>query len=172
MDVLEAMKQRKSVRRFQPTPLSAEQVQKIFNSVRMAPSVDNLQPWRFIIVNDEDTKRQLAAASGSQKWIAEAPLVVVACGLLDEAQGMIGGFMSSYPVDVALAMAYLTLAAHNEGLGTCWVNSFNEEKVRSAVQASEDVKVIALTPLGVPNGDPESSGRKHVNEIVCYNKCE
>ncbi|MFQ6127695.1 MAG: nitroreductase family protein [Thermoplasmata archaeon] len=172
MDVLEAMKERKSVRKYKPMPLSAQQIQKIFNAVRMAPSVDNLQPWRFIIVNDEDLKRSLAAASSNQKWIAEAPLVVVACGLLDEAQGMIGGFMNSYPVDVALAMAYLTLAAHNEGLGTCWVNAFNEEKVRSVVGAPLDVKVVALTPLGVPDGDPEPSGRKHLNEIVCYNKYE
>jgi nitroreductase len=172
MDVLEAMRQRKSVRNYKPTPLSAEQIQKIFNSVRMAPSVDNLQPWRFVIVTDEDVKTKLAAASGNEKWIAEAPVVVVACGLLDEAQGMIGGYMNSYSVDVALAMAYMTLAAHNEGLGTCWVNSFNEEKVRNAVQASEDVRVVALTPLGMPNGDPESSGRKHLNEIVSYNKAE
>jgi nitroreductase len=172
MDVLEAMKQRKSVRNYQPTPLSAEQIQKIFNSVRMAPSVDNLQPWRFVVVTDEDVKRDLAAASGNEKWIAEAPVVVVACGLLDEAHGMIGGYMNSYSVDVALAMAYMTLAAHSEGLGTCWVNTFNEEKVRTAVQASEDVRVIALTPLGVPNGDPEPSGRKHLNEIVSYNKAE
>lgn len=172
MDVLEAMRGRKSVRKYEPTPLSAEQIQKVFSVVRMAPSVDNLQPWKFVIVNDEDIKRELAAASSSQKWIAEAPLVVVACGLLDEAQGMIGGFMNSYPVDVAMAMSYLTLAAHNEGLGTCWVNAFNEDKVRSVLGAPDDVRVVALTPLGVPGGDPESSGRKHLNEIVCYNKYE
>lgn len=172
MDVLEAMRGRKSVRKYEPTPLSAEQIQKVFSAVRMAPSVDNLQPWKFVIVNDEDVKRELAAASSNQKWIAEAPLVVVACGLLDEAQGMIGGFMNSYPVDVAMAMSYLTLAAHNEGLGTCWVNAFNEDKVRSVLGAPDDVRVVALTPLGVPGGDPESSGRKHLNEIVCYNKYE
>ncbi|MFQ6105973.1 MAG: nitroreductase family protein [Thermoplasmata archaeon] len=172
MDVLDAMKGRRSVRNYQPTPLSAELIQRIFNTVRMAPSVDNLQPWRFVLVNDEDIKRQLAAASNNQKWIAEAPLVVVACGLLDEAQGMIGGYMNSYPVDVAMAMAYLTLAAHNEGLGTCWVSAFNEEKVRAAIGAPDDVKVVALTPLGVPRGDPEPSGRKHLNEIVCYNRYE
>lgn len=160
------------MRNYQPTPLSAELIQRIFNTVRMAPSVDNLQPWRFVLVNDEDIKRQLAAASNNQKWIAEAPLVVVACGLLDEAQGMIGGYMNSYPVDVAMAMAYLTLAAHNEGLGTCWVSAFNEEKVRAAIGAPDDVKVVALTPLGVPRGDPEPSGRKHLNEIVCYNRYE
>lgn len=172
MEVLDAMKLRKSVRKYEPAPLSAEQVQKIFNSVRMAPSVDNLQPWKFVIVNDEDVKRDLAAAANSQKWIAEAPLVVVACGLLDEAQGMIGGYLNSYSVDVAIAMAYLTLAAQNEDLGTCWVSAFNEDKVRAVIGAPDDVRVVALTPLGVPGGDPEPSGRKHLNEIVCYNKYE
>lgn len=170
MDVLEAVKARRSVRKYRSMPIPEQKIQLIFNAARLAPSAENLQPWKFILVTDEELKRGLVSACNNQKWIAEAPAVVVALGLVDEAVATIGGYMNSYPVDVAVALDHLTLAATNEGLGTCWVFSFNEEKVKGVLGIPPDVRVVALTPLGYPDEQPPPTGRKHLSEILCYNK--
>ncbi|MGQ0798479.1 MAG: nitroreductase family protein [Methanobacteriota archaeon] len=168
MEVLEAIKQGKSVSKFRPDPVPEQKIQTVLNAARLAPSVENLQPWKFIAVTDEDMKRKLAGMVTGGR-LAEAPVIVVACARLDEAVGMIGGFMNSYPVDLGMALANLTLAATSEGLGTSWVFAFNEEKVRSLLRVPEDARVVGLTPVGIPEAHEPPSGRKHLSEILAYN---
>ncbi len=105
MEVLEAIKSGKSASKFKPTPVPEQKIQAIFNAARLAPSADNLQPWRFIVVIDEDLKRQVAAACTNAKRVSDAPLVIVACARLDEAVATVGGYMNSYPVDVGMALS-------------------------------------------------------------------
>lgn len=170
LELLEVMKTRRSVRRYKPTPISDEVLQKILSAARLAPSANNAQPWKFIIVRDEDMKLKLIQACNNKKWIAEAPVVLVACGFPDEADAYMGGYMNSYPVDVAIALEHLVLSATNEGLGSCWIGRFKEEKVKELLEIPPDVRVVALLPLGYPNEEPEQSGKKNLSEIVCYNK--
>ena len=168
MEVLEAIKQAKSVSKFRPDPIPEQKIQTVLNAARLAPSVENLQPWKFIAVTDEDAKRKLAGMVTNGRLL-EAPVVIVACARLDEAVGMIGGYMNSYPVDLGMALANLTLAATGEGLGTSWVFAFNEEKVRSLLRVPEDARVVGLTPVGTPEAHEPPSGRKHLSEILAYN---
>jgi len=168
MEVLEAIKQAKSVSKFRPDPIPEQKIQTVLNAARLAPSVENLQPWKFIAVTDEDAKRKLAGMVTNGRLL-EAPVVIVACARLDEAVGMIGGYMNSYPVDLGMALANLTLAATSEGLGTSWVFAFNEEKVRSLLRVPEDARVVGLTPVGIPEAHEPPSGRKHLSEILAYN---
>jgi nitroreductase len=170
MDVYEAIQERRSVRKYKPTPIQDGAVQRIFGAVRRAPSTENLQPWKFVLVRDEDAKIKVAAACPNAKWIVEAPVIVVACGLLDDAEATIGGYMNSYPVDVAFAMAYLSLAALEEGLSTCWLAVFSEERVKDALGIPEGVRVLGVTPLGLANEEPAPTGRKQLTEIVSYDK--
>ena len=172
MEVLEAIKSGKSVSKFKPTPVPEQKIQAVFNAARLAPSAENLQPWKFIVVSDEDVKRLVAAACTNAKRVADAPILVVACARLDEAVATVGGYMNSYPVDVGMALAHLSLAATSEGLGTSWVFAFNEEKVRAALRIPEDAKVVGLSPLGFPEGYLPPEGRKHLSEIVSYNGYE
>ena len=171
MEVLEAIKQAKSVSKFRPDPIPEQKIQTVLNAARLAPSVENLQPWKFIAVTDEDAKRKLAGMVTNGRLL-EAPVVIVACARLDEAIGMIGGYMNSYPVDLGMALANLTLAATSEGLGTSWVFAFNEEKVRSLLRVPEDARVVGLTPVGIPEAHEPPSGRKHLSEILAYNAYE
>lgn len=170
--MIEAIKSRRSIRKYEPTPIPEDKLQTVLNAARLAPSAKNLQPWKFVIVRDEDIKRALIPACNNQKWIAGAPIIIAACAIQDEAYGMMGGYMNSYPVDVAIALDHLTLAAASEGLGTCWIGSFSEEKVKTVLNIPRDVKVVALTPLGFPNEEPMPSGRKHLSELICYNQYE
>ncbi|UCG71169.1 MAG: nitroreductase family protein [Thermoplasmata archaeon] len=170
MDLLEAVKARRSIRRYKPTPIPDEILQKVLSAARLAPSANNSQPWKFVVVRDEDLKIKLIQACNNKKWIAEAPIVIVACGFPDEADAYMGGYMNSFAVDVAIALDHLVLTATNLGLGSCWIGRFKEEKVKNILEIPQDVKVVALIPLGYPNEEPEQSGRKNLSEIVCYDK--
>lgn len=174
MDVIEAIKARRDTHKFLPTPVPDQKLQAVLGAARLAPSADGAQPWKFVVIHDEDIKRKLVNSCHGQKWIAGAPVVVVAFALLDQTEGMVGGYMSSYPVDVAFAVGQLMVAAAGEGLGTCFVHRFDEEEVRGLLGAPRDVRVVAITPLGFPadGGNKEHRGAKHLSEIVSYNRFE
>ncbi len=170
MEVLEAVKASRSVSKFKPTPIPEDKVQALVSAARMAPSAENLQPWKLVAVTDEDVKHKLAGACTNGKRLPDAPLVIVACARLDEAEATIGGYMNSYPVDVGMAISYLTLAAISQGLGTAWVFSFNEGKVRDALRIPADAaKVVAMTPLGLPEAWEPAAGRKPPGELLSHN---
>jgi len=172
MDLMEAIRTRRSIRTYKPTPIPEDALKEVLNAARLAPSADNAQPWKMVVVRDEQTKLKLAAASNGQKFIAQAPVVVVACGLAGEAYPSVGGYMSSEVIDVSIALDHLILAAHERGLGTCWIAAFKEEKVRALLGIPEDVKVVALTPLGYPDENPERTPRKNIEELVSFDRYE
>jgi nitroreductase len=173
MEVLEAIRSARRVDRFRSDPIPDRTIQTVFNAARLAFSAENLQPWKFVLVTAEDLKRRLAAACTEGRALAEASAVVVACGLLDEAVATVGGYMNSYPVDLGVAIAHLSLAAADQGLGTRWVYAFNEDKVKAILNIPPDVKVVGLTALGYPAEEPTApEGRKHLSEILAYNRYE
>ena len=161
MEVLEAIRTRRSVRAYSSRPLPGEVMQRMRDALRLAPSACNFQPWRFIFVMDAELRGKLAEAALDQLWMADAPIVVVACAYPDQAfQGM-GGYGNSADIDVAIALDHLTLAAVADGLGTCWIGAFDEGRVKKLLQVPAKVKVVAMTPLGYP-ASPEV--HHHVNE--------
>ncbi len=172
MEILEAIRLRRSIRKYRPNPIPEEKLKEILSAARMAPSGVNSQPWKFIIVTDEDTKRKLIQACNGQKFVAEAPVVIVACGFPDDAYGTIGGYMNGYVMDVTIALDHLILAATSAGLGTCWIGSFKEEKVKEILGIPPDVRVVALTPVGYPDETPAKRSRKDLAELVSYDKFE
>ena len=172
MEVAEAIKTRRSVRKYKSTPIPEELVKKVLNAARLAPSAANLQPWRFVVVMDEDVKRQLAAACNNMSWISRAPVVLVACADMDVAIAMIGGYMNSAPVDVAIALTQMSLMATSEGLGTCWIGAFKEERVSALLNLPKGCRVVSVMTLGYPDETPATPGRKNISEIVSYDKFE
>jgi len=150
MDVMQAIRTRRSVRSYDSRPIPDDVMQHLKDSLRLAPSACNYQPWRFILVTDPALKRALAKASMGQNFIAEAPLIVVGCGFSDRAYKHMGGYGNSIDVDLAIALDHLTLAAVAEGLGTCWIGAFYEEQVKKLLDIPADVKPVALTPVGYP----------------------
>ena len=150
MNVHEAIRTRRSVRRYSPRPIPEDALPRLRDALRLAPSACNLQPWRFIFVTDQKLRADLAHAANQQTFIAQAPLIVVACGFPDLAYKGMGGRGNSVDVDVAIALDHLTLAAVAEGLGTCWIGAFDERAVKRLLEIPEEAKVVALTPLGFP----------------------
>ena len=170
MNVLEAIQKRRSVRKYKPDPLPEDVLGRILQAARLAPSGKNLQPWRFILVRSAETKERLARASADQTFIAEAPVVVVACADPEARYARMGRYMKSWPVDVACALEHLMLQAADEGLGTCWIGAFEEQAVKDILGVPDGIKVLALTPLGYPADVPSFRGRKGLAEIVSEEK--
>ncbi len=176
MDVLEAIRTYRPCQSFNPRPIPAEKLKSILAAARLTPSQHNLQPWRFVVVQDDERKRLLAQACVKGKPVAEAPLVIVAFSVEEDIPVTVGGYMSVYPLDVAVAVNNLQLAATAEGLGTNWIVDFHEDKVRSVLGVPEGIHPIAIVPIGYPseNGGPRAiatpDGRKSPDEIIAYNQ--
>lgn len=168
MSILKIIKERRSVRRYRSEPIPEEALLRVLDAARFSPSGKNLQPWKFIVVKDKTLKRHLAEASQRQFFIAEAPVIIVACGFPDRCYSRMGNYMKSWPVDVSIAVEHLILQAQEEGLGTCWVGAFEEGEVKSLLHVPDGVRVLALTPLGYPDENPVPRKRKSLEEIVSY----
>lgn len=168
MSVLETIKQRQSIRRYKENLIPEEVLFRVVEAARLAPSGKNLQPWKFIIVKNQALKKKLAEASFGQRFIAKAPLVIVACGFPDKCYSHMGRYMKSWPVDVTIALEHLILQAQEENLGTCWIGAFEEKKVKAILNVPKEVRVLALTPLGYPDESPPFRGRKSLEEIISF----
>ncbi len=167
MDVMEAILGRKSIRSFLERPVEDEKLNAVLDAGRLAPSARNLQDWRFIVVRDPATRKRLAEAARDQEFVGQAPVVIAACGTSDMV--MTCG-QPAYALDVAIAVDHMTLAAVAEGLGTCWIGAFYEDKVKQILGIPEHVRVVALLPIGYPAQTPRSTPRKKLDEVVAYER--
>ena len=172
MSILEAIKNRRSVRRYKPDPISETSLNNILDAGRLAPSAWNGQPWKFIVVTDPEMRRGVAerartGSGNSQMWIADAPVVIAAVAK-DTGRHMTNG-IESWPVDLAIAVDHMTLAAVDEGLGTCWIGAFSEPEIKEYLSVPDPMRVVVLLPLGHPADEPKTKKRKDLDEVVCYN---
>ncbi len=174
MDFYEVLYTRRSVRAYEQKPVPDDILYKVLDAARIAPSGANYQPWTFIVVKDERLRTKVAEACHHQKWIAEAPIIIVACGHPFNVNYNRGGFMGNLSMiqDVSIAFTHLILAARAEGLGTCWIGAYDNEAIKKILDIPETVDVVAVTPLGYPRGNPfkRTDRRKSLEEIVRINK--
>lgn len=170
MKVLEVIQKRRSVRKYKKDPIPEEALLRVLEAARLAPSGKNFQPWKFIIIKDKALKEELARASAGQFFMAKAPIIIVGCGFPDKCYARMGRYMKSWSVDVTIALEHLILQAQEEGLGTCWIGSFEEKEVKAILNVPEEVRVLALTPLGYPEEIPAFRGRKSLDEIISYDR--
>jgi len=183
VDLYETIRRRRSVRKYKNDPVPEEAITRCLDAARLAPSWRNGQPWRFIVVRNRETIQQLmrtgSMGGAANLWMKDAPLVLVAC-----AEPRISGDKGDQPyylVDVAIALEHLVLAATAEGLGTCWIGGFNEDRVRQALDIPDHIRVVAMTPLGHPADEKglydrlavvgkRQARRLSLQEIVRYEK--
>jgi nitroreductase len=170
MDFLELVEARGSVRSYDPRPVEPEKLARVLEAVRLAPSGSNRQPWRFVVVQEAETRERLVAACANQSFIAGAPVVVAGVGLMPDRVMRCG--VPGDPVDLAIALTHLSLAAASEGLGTCWIGAFDQDAVRDVLGIPKDVRVIELMTLGYPDAAARvrSKTRKSLDEIICYER--
>ena len=164
MEVMEAIKERRSTRRFKKKPVPDELITQVMEAARLAPSGSNRQPWHFIVVSDPEIKSRM----GLHKWAEEAPIMVVCC--IDHEEGR------WYIIDGSIAFEHMVLEATSLGLGTCWMGRFYEnlgetdERLKNVLGIPDHMRVLAITPLGYPDETPRPTKRKSLEEIVHYDR--
>jgi len=183
MDFYEAVRRRRSVRKFKSDVVPDEVIRRCLEAARLAPSWRNGQPWHFIVVHDRQTIRRLTRANYgggvANLWLNDVPVVIVACG--EPRMSGKKADQSIYLVDVAAALEHLVLAATAEGLGTCWVGAFSERRVRKVLGIPGHIRVVALMPVGYPADEKglydhlasvgkRQRQRKTLEEIVHYDE--
>lgn len=168
MTVREAIETRSSVRAWKDEPIPPETLKRVMEAARLAPSARNLQEWRFVVVTDPDLRARLGEAANGQKFVGEAPAVIVGCAETDKRLMHCG--QPAYLIDVSIAMDHITLAAVEEGLGTCWVGAFDPDRVRAILGIPSEVEIVELMPIGFPAKSGTSSKRRlDYGEIVREN---
>ncbi|MDD5038742.1 MAG: nitroreductase family protein [Dehalococcoidales bacterium] len=198
--MLNAIRRRRSIRNFKPDRIPGDVLDKLLEALRLAPSAGNYQPYKFIIVQDEATKRKIAVACkwnparpNGQEFIAEAPLVIIACGSERKAitryyKGgkvhLIAGaaleeidkdpiqYTNTMLMDLAIALDHLTLVAAAEGLGTCWIGGLDELEVKRLLSIPDDMRVLIVMPVGYPVSWPGARPRKPLERLICHDKYE
>lgn len=166
MELKEAIKTRKSIRDYEDEPVPEEKLLKVLEAARLAPSASNRQRWKFIVVREEKRRQELARAAGGQNHVAKAPVVIAAVATMPEYVMRCG--VPAYAVDLAIAVDHMTLAAVDEGLGTCWIGAFSQEEARDILGVPENYRIVTLLPLGIPRQPGRPKVRKALDEIVCY----
>jgi nitroreductase len=166
MGILDTIRGRRSVRTFTDDDVTREQIDRLLEAARWAPSGGNLQPWVFVVVTSPEVKAELAAAAFGQKFVADAPAVIgVAAAPPKNSPYGDRGCQLYCLQDTAAAVQNILLAARDMGLGTCWVGAFDDDAVARGLRLKDDERPVALIPVGVPAGEGRSD-RKPLAEVV------
>jgi nitroreductase len=164
MTIIEEIVDRRSVREYAAKPVEEEKLERVLEAGRLAPSARNQQDWRILVIDDAPLKeRLLVAASPHQPFLKQAPIILVACAL-NPAYVMRCGH-PAYLIDLAIVLEHIALQAVREGLGTCWIGSFDEDQARAALGVPPEVRIVELMSLGYPARLPAARGRKAAEEL-------
>jgi nitroreductase len=167
MDLSEAIQGRCSIRIYKKLNLPQEAIEKLLEAARWAPSAGNVQPWAFVVVSSPQIKRNLSLAAYGQEDLEEAPVVIVVCADEKRAEQNYGarGRTLYCLQDTAAAVQNILLTAYSLGLGSCWIGAFKEEEARRVINAPEEMRPVALIPIGYPDEAPPPRSRRPLSKI-------
>jgi len=166
MEVMQAIRTRKSIRKYLPIPVEPDKLEQIAEAFRLAPSARNIQGLKLLIVTDPAAKEKIRKASPSNHpMITEAPVVLVGTSIN---QSVMSNGHRRDSVDVSIALSFAMLEAQTLGLGTCWMGNYTEPGLRAALELSEETSIVAIMPLGYADENPDPRPRKSTSEVVAY----
>mgnify|MGYP006287895567 CR=1 FL=1 len=179
MSVKEIIENRHTVRRFQDRPVDRDIIRQCINAGRLAPSAENVQPWRYIIVDDVEVKSRLVAKAFSgvyrpTRWAAQAPVLIVICGKLDVLANHMGKQItgiSYYQIDIGISGEHVVLQAEELGLGSCWIGWFSSRGASKALKLPRSWRPTAVLAMGYPSeSQPRHREKLDMNDICFFNK--
>lgn len=178
--MIEAIKKRRSIRKYLDKPVPEHLLEEILECGRLAPSDSNTQPWNFIVVRSEEMRTRVAEVSHRQDWMVAAPVFIVCVadvrvaspekGPMEINEDTGGIAVKQIILDTAIAGENMVLAAEALGLGTCWVSWFVQEEIRPVLEIPSDKYVVSVLTLGFPAQEPKQRPRRPLSEIVRYEK--
>ena len=210
MDVSEIIQQRANIRRWKPLPVEKEKIVKVLEAGRRAPSWGNVQPWRFVVIQDRTRIEELAKSGSDQPHILTAPVVIVCCGLMEafsrkmhreSLKQLIEAGVMDWPDEllddvilgsdrfapyrlgeqvmtikaseqIMIAIAYMSLEAVNQGLGSCWAGAISPKEAHEVLNLPDKLFVHDFFLLGYPDESPKPRPRKDFDKIVFWEKFE
>lgn len=163
MELVETVLSRRSIRQYEQKDIPKDALEMILEAGRMAPSAGNKQSWHFIVITNDEIKRELSKGVFS-RFLKNAPVTIVGCAHKDR----IAGRWSK--ISTTIALQNMVIAAWAQGIGSCWIGAFNEEKVRRLLEIPEKWNVVALIPFGYPSKIPSPKRKKALEKIMSFNK--
>lgn len=181
MSVKELIARRRSIRQYLDKPVERENIFMCLEAARMAPSADNVQPWRFLVIDDPELKDRFAREIFSgiysiSKFAAKAPILIVILARLDIIANRLGKQIQNihfYLIDTGIAGEHIVLQAEELGLGTCWIGWFNSRKARKVLNIPRKYKIVSLLSMGYYEKKPgREKKRKRLEDIAWFNKID
>lgn len=151
---LKTIWKRQSIRKYKPDPLPEKDLNLILEAARQAPTGGNRQKWRMVVIHDPEIRQKTAEACNGQTWMAEAPVIL--CVVALPGAGKVNG---------AIVLDHAILAATSLGYGTCWIGAYDEDQVKKVLGIPEDYVLVNLTPVGLPDQQPDPRPRKGPSEL-------
>lgn len=180
MNILAPIVTRRSVRKFKDEPVTDEQIELLLRAAHLAPSGSNTQPWNYIVVRSEETRRKVMEVSHNQQWMMQAPVFIVCVADLGVRikEGALPAIDEQSPLpevklilrDATISVDHLVLQAEHMGLGTCWVAWFKNEEIRPVLGIPDNQYAVAVIPVGVPDQAPKPRPRKDFDSMVFKEK--
>jgi len=176
MNFYELISKRQSERQYDSRPVEPEKIMQCIEASRIAPSACNAQPWKFIVVDEPELKKQIADATagmGMNKFVIEAPVIVAIVLEKPNAMSKIGSVLKGKEytlMDIGIATTHFCLQATELGLGTCIIGWFNEKKVRKLLQIPSKKRIPLLLSVGYATAELRNKQRKELNEVYSLNK--
>lgn len=169
MSVFEAIATRRSIRKFTSQDVPIELLGVIIDAGRYAPSTGNIQNWRYIIVKNPETKKQIAEISQQQLWMNEAPVFLVVCSETEKLERFYGkrGKILFSVQNVAASIQNMLLTIHALGMASCWIGAFDEKVLKRVLNLPEDIRPQAILPIGFPD-EIVPAPTHYTMENVCY----
>ena len=179
--LMHLIKTRRSIRNYENRPVEREKIISCLEAARLAPSAENVQPWRYLVLDDPELKDGFANEVFSgiyfpTKFAKKPPVLIVVLARLDILANRIGKQIQGinyYLIDIGIATEHLILRAHELGLGTCWIGWFNPKKARKFLKIPRKYKIVSLISMGYPAAEKGNvKNRKPLGEIAFFNHFE
>ena len=176
---LQLVQARRSVRKFKNKPIERDKIVTCIEAARLAPSAENVQPWRFIVLDEPETIAQFSERAFSgiyrfTRWASRAPIIVAICAEPDVLANRLGKQIQGthyYLIDIGIAGEHLVLQAQEFGIGSCWIGWFDAKKAKKYLEIPGNWKVVQLLTLGYPQENlPPQRSKKPLKEILYFNR--
>jgi len=163
--IIEEIVNRRSIREYSHKTIEPEKLERILEAARLAPTARNQQDWKLILVKNPDIKEKLVdLAAPQQQFLKGAPILIAACALNPTYVMRCGH--SAYLINLAIVLEHVALQAVHEGLGTCWIGSFDEAKAKTVLGIPQDVRIVELMSIGYPEQMPPATSRKSIKDLI------
>ena len=146
MELLPEISNRQSIRSFTSQPVEDDQIERILEAGRLAPSAKNRQPWRFVVITEESLRNKIKVAAFNQEHVGQAPLIIALCSTNIDYRMPNGQY--SYPIDITFAASFMIIQAEHEGLGSCINTTFDETEVKELLTVPYSMKAVMLLLIG------------------------